>query len=1645
MANKELTKSANQLLLENEELKSRLAETEKTVGTPYRIILEEMDEGAVLTNANGTILYCNKGFANLISEPVEKIVGSKCRSFVTDRERAGFGRLLKDGLKGKANGVISFLNKGHKLAVHLKLSIRPLSPGMICIIASDVTEIKEQQKKLENLIDIHKLEIIKAKETLNNDILEINKSKEALKESEYRLSSVYASMSDGLAIHDVIYDSSGAAIDYIITDVNPTFEKITGLKKDATLGKNASEVYSVKEAPYLDIYSEVASSGNPISFETFFQPMNKHFHVSVFSPGKGRFATVFQDITARKQTEEELQVILHRFYLILSKMQNGILLLTPESKIEFVNQPFCDMFGLKESPAELLNLSAEETILKIKGRYEDPDAAISRIQEIVKQGKPVIGEDVGMISGRTLLRDFIPIYLGKKQSGRLWNHIDITERKLISDTQNFLLQSSYSSSGENFFESLAKFLAGILAMDYVCIDKIEGDNLTARTVAIFNDGKIDPNISYTLKETPCGDVVGKTICCFPQNVCNLFPNDSALQELKAESYVGTTLWSHDGKPIGLIAVIGRNPLISTRLAEVVIKQVAVRAAGELERTQADYALRESEKKFRDLVKNAPTAIYEIDFLSKKFVTVNDAMCNLSGFTRDELLSMNVLDILDDESKMKFIARIGSCMRGEKPDETVEYSINNKDGHTVHALLNMKFNFDEHGKPVGAMVVGHDITERKKAQDKLLKTEQKLKYHLENSPLGVIEWDKNFQILQWSTEAERIFGLNKEETLGLRIDHLNLTYEEDIPIVEKTISRLISGKELKVISQNRNVTQAGDIIECIWYNSVLLDENGEMSSVMSLIEDITILRRTEKELLKSRESYKELVTNARSLIVKLDTQGRFTFVNEFALSFFGFQPKEMLGRSVMDTIIPKKESTGRDLVEMAEEIIEDPDRFSVNVNENIKKNGETVWVEWHNKALYDKSGNRTGHIAIGVDITKRKNAEEALKESENKLWTILNATEESIYMFDREGIIAMSNSTGLERLKASSGNEIIGHHFSEFMTPVTAKSRQAKLDEVFRSGRHLEFEDERDGRTYHHNFSPVFKDDKVSFIVTYSTDITERKRADIKLKESEDRFRTIAESLPVLISINRINDSKILFANEHHEKSFGFKKGELTGKKIFDIFYSPLDRINLSHTLKESGRTYSTEMKVNKPDGTPFWIMTSVRKIMFMNEPSFLTASIDITETKKSQEELLKLNHTLNAHSKSSQAMMHSDNELNYLNEVCKIIIEDCGYTMVWIGYAQNDKQKRVKPVAFYGFDKGYIDQMNITWDDNERGRGPTGMAIRTGNPSICKNMLTDPVFEPWREEARKRGYASSLVLPLITKGKPFGAISIYSKEPDSFADSEINLLSDLADDLAYGISYIRLKEAERAATMVIKKSEAQLKELNATKDKFFNIIAHDLKNPFTSLLGSSELLYNNINKMAPENIKKLSLILNDSAKGGYAILLNLLDWSRSQTGILKYKPEKINLKNLIDENISNLQLSAANKEIRLFSEIKDNLFVNADKNMINTLLRNLLNNAVKFTHRNGKVVIGAVTDSKNVIISVKDTGLGISEDKIEKLFRIDTKHSMPGTENEQGTGLGLKLCQEFVDKMGGKIWVESVENKGSTFKFSIPVKEGRLH
>jgi PAS domain S-box-containing protein len=196
-----------------------------------------------------------------------------------------------------------------------------------------------------------------------------------------------------------------------------------------------------------------------------------------------------------------------------------------------------------------------------------------------------------------------------------------------------------------------------------------------------------------------------------------------------------------------------------------------------------------------------------------------------------------------------------------------------------------------------------------------------------------------------------------------------------------------------------------------------------------------------------------------------------------------------------------------------------------------------------------------------------------------------------------------------------------------------------------------------------------------------------------------------------------------------------------------------------------------------------------------------------------EEELNRLNRTLTALSKSSQAIMHATDESEYLHEVCRIIVEDCGHAMTWVGYARDDEAKGVQPVASAGFDEGYVERLNITWADSERGRGPTGTAIRTGKVCLCRNMLTDPQFEPWRAEALRRGYASSIVLPLQYDDKVYGAITIYSREPDPFSEDEVRLLTELASDLSSAIFAIRLRKAHEEAQEALKVSLTKYKVL----------------------------------------------------------------------------------------------------------------------------------------------------------------------------------------------------------------------------------------
>ncbi len=299
----------------------------------------------------------------------------------------------------------------------------------------------------------------------------------------------------------------------------------------------------------------------------------------------------------------------------------------------------------------------------------------------------------------------------------------------------------------------------------------------------------------------------------------------------------------------------------------------------------------------------------------------------------------------------------------------------------------------------------------------------------------------------------------------------------------------------------------------------------------------------------------------------------------------------------------------------------------------------------------------------------------------------------------------------------------------------------------------------------------------------------------------------------------------------------------------------------------------------------------------------------------------------------------------------------------------------------------------------------------------------------------------------IVKGFDVGGID-YITKPFNGAE----LLARVRNQLQLQYSQSKLKEAnlkledqklelqeanDRLHTMTL-----NLKELNATKDKFFSIIAHDLKNPFNTLIGFSDLLVQNYEYMERDQVSDIHKTLHKASNQALNLLENLLDWARSQTGKLQIKPQSYLLKTLAKDAILLLQHIADEKQIYLVDEVDEKQIVFADSNMITTVIRNLISNAIKFTQNGGTVKVCTIGNYKNnSIFTIEDNGIGISKSDIEKLFRIDVNHSTVGTNKESGTGLGLILCKEFVEKNHGTISVESEPGKGSKFLISLPTSQ----
>lgn len=648
---------------------------------------------------------------------------------------------------------------------------------------------------------------------------------------------------------------------------------------------------------------------------------------------------------------------------------------------------------------------------------------------------------------------------------------------------------------------------------------------------------------------------------------------------------------------------------------------------------------------------------------------------------------------------------------------------------------------------------------------------------------------------------------------------------------------------------------------------LYEEENETTIVL-LCTNITEQAAVERELKKSEERYRNIVTNSHEFICSLDLDGNLTYVNPHFIKSFGYEEEELLDSNFTNLIDPayllKKDFKIEGLHKGKTENLEIP---------LMKKNGEKIYVLASFNAALDLNGEPKYYNAILTDITVKKEAEKDLL----LIRSVFNASQDGIIVSSNMRTVLVNENFarmfGYDSVKEAIGKDILTYVSEEDHERV--KEYAASRGKGSKGQSRYDFKGKRkDGSIMDiENSVTTYRVENRIFTVSVLRDISEKKKAEEALKESEERYRSITEN---------INES--LWMAERKNRS--------------------LDVVLYTQAIENITGYTSDQFREDKG----LWY-----KIVHPNDV---------------QEFIRKLKRLYRDPARKSDHFEYR-------------IINKLG---------------------------------NIIWIEN------TINVIRNNDGEIQK---------------------------------------IYG------------LVSD--------VTLNKRAEAE------LKKSAENLMQLNDTKDRFISIVSHDLRTPFSSILGFTDILLSDRDMPVDKQIEYITFI-QESSRNMLALVNSLLDWTRLQTGRIQFEPSRLNAKYVITRAVQMLSGTAIQKNVELVSDVVNDVYVHADENLLLQVFNNLISNAIKFTESGGSITVYAEPDSekKHVRFSVKDTGVGIQPEDMNKLFKVDTKFTSPGTSGEKGSGLGLSLCYEIVQKHGGDVYVESEPGEGSEFIFTIPVSSTKL-
>lgn len=432
----------------------------------------------------------------------------------------------------------------------------------------------------------------------------------------------------------------------------------------------------------------------------------------------------------------------------------------------------------------------------------------------------------------------------------------------------------------------------------------------------------------------------------------------------------------------------------------------------------------------------------------------------------------------------------------------------------------------------------------------------------------------------------------------------------------------------------------------------------------------------------------------------------------------------------------------------------------------------------------------------------------------------------------------------------------------------------------------------------------------------------------------------------------------------------------------------------------------------------------------------------------SAQHLEGVNRTLRMLSDGNQALIRATEESALLNEVCRIVVQQGGYRMAWVGFTEQGEDGAIVAVAHAGFEAGYLDTLRANWGDDQFGRGATGMAIRNGRLVIVRHIPTDPSYASWRAIAGEHGFASAIALPLHFEGRVGGALSIYSSQPDAFDQGETALLKEMADDLAFGIETLRLRARHAESQQEILRLNADLErrvaartaELEAANqdlESFSYSVSHDLRTPLRAIDGFSAMLADKYGSQLDSEGQRRIAVIRSNAKKMEQLIDDLLMFSKMARRPLNALP--IDMAGLVRSVHDELRADLGSREVNL--SVGSMPEAAGDASMLRQVWANLLGNALKFTSRCEHAVIeaGGYVEGSERIFYLKDNGAGFDMLYADKLFGVFQR--LHRDAEYPGTGVGLAIVKRVITRHGGRVWAEGRLGAGATFYFSLPDRD----